>query len=116
MKTTNISERVSQLQKRKEKIASTLQHLAGEQAEVEQNTDWLDRAAYESRIQMFDHLNEWYLHELREIEDALERISQDKYGLCLACHGPIETSRLDSFPQAAFCSGCQSAREAVETA
>src|SRR6185369_9063087 len=108
MNTANISERVSQLEKRKEKIASTLQHLAGEQAEIEKSIDWIDRAACESRIQMFDRLNEWYLHELREIEDALDRISEDKYGRCLACHNSIETSRLDFFPQAAFCSACQS--------
>jgi len=114
MNATNMPERVSQLQKRKEKVASTLQHLAGEQAELEKSSDWIDRAAYESRIQMFERLNEWYLHELREIEDALDRISGDKYGRCLACHNSIETSRLDSFPQAAFCSACQSAREAVE--
>ena len=114
MNTTIITKRAYQLEKRKEAVANTLRHLAGERAEVGQNTDWLDRAAYESRIQLFDRLKEWYVHEMSEIDDALDRISHNKYGLCLACHNPIEARRLDCFPQAAFCNACQSMREAVE--
>ena len=114
MKPTKIDNRASQLQMRKEKVASALQHIASEQADLEQNIDWLDQAAYESRIKLFDRLRDWYLHEMREIDDALDRIRDDKYGRCMACHHPIDSGRLDSFPQAAFCSACQSAREAVE--
>ena len=103
-----------QLRKRREKVAHTLRHIAGEQTQVEQNTDWLDRAAYESRIALFDCLKRWYLHEMHEIDEALERIRRNKYGVCLACHNPIETTRLDCFPQAAYCAGCQSAREELQ--
>ncbi len=35
-----------------------------------------------------------------EIDKAFDRAKQNKYGLCLACHNPIETHRLDlSFPR-----------------
>jgi RNA polymerase-binding transcription factor DksA len=37
-----------------------------------------------------------------EIDKALDRAKQNKYGLCLACHNPIETHRLDLFPEAPF--------------
>jgi DnaK suppressor protein len=110
-----IGKHADQLRKRREKVALTLQHIGNEQAEVEQNTDWLDRAAYESRIELFDRLKEWYLHEMREIDEALDRIKQDKYGVCLACHNLIEADRLDFFPQAAFCTDCQTTREALQT-
>ena len=35
---------------RRGQIVMTLRHLANEQKQVEQNTDWLDQAAYESRV------------------------------------------------------------------
>src|ERR1700688_2034848 len=33
---------------------------------------------------------------LREISDALRRIDQDNYGICLDCEEPISTKRLDA--------------------
>jgi len=106
---------IDQLVKRREKIAATLKHIHREQAEAEQETDWLDRAAYESRIALLDRLNAWYTREMAAITDAFGRVEQDTYGSCLACHKPIEAHRLDCFPEAVFCGGCQSVRERLAT-
>jgi RNA polymerase-binding transcription factor DksA len=48
-----------------------------------------------------------------EIDKALDRAKQNKYGLCLACHNPIETDRLGFLPAAAFCAACQETREGL---
>lgn len=53
---------------------------------------------------------------LREISDALLRIEQDTYGVCLECEEPISTKRLDAVPWARYCVHCQeriSARAAM---
>ena len=44
---------------------------------------------------------------LREISDALQRIEQGSYGICLECEEPISTKRLDAVPWARYCVTCQ---------
>src|SRR5215470_18509312 len=104
----------NQLRKRREQVSMTLRHIEKEHEEAEQNTEWLDQAAYESRIGLLDCLSGWYIVEMAEIDGALDRIAQNQYGLCLACHNPIETERLELCPQTAFCNACQAAREELQ--
>jgi DnaK suppressor protein len=44
---------------------------------------------------------------LREISDALHRVDQEHYGICLECEEPISTKRLDAVPWARYCVTCQ---------
>jgi DnaK suppressor protein len=44
---------------------------------------------------------------LREISDALQRIEQGTYGVCLECEEPISVKRLDAVPWARYCVTCQ---------
>ena len=44
---------------------------------------------------------------LREISDALHRIDQDTYGICMECDEPISGKRLDAVPWARYCVTCQ---------
>jgi RNA polymerase-binding transcription factor DksA len=102
------------LSKRREQLLVTLRHLDNEQHQVEENTDWLDQAAYESRVNLLDRLSGWYQAEMAEIDNALERIKTHKYGLCLACRRPIETTRLERLPETTYCSACQEHRDNLE--
>jgi RNA polymerase-binding transcription factor DksA len=103
-----------ELNKRREHVFMTLRYLEKERKIVEENTDWLDRAAYESRITLLDQLNEYYITEINEIDRALERVNKNTYGLCLACHNAIQAPRLELFPAAAFCAACQETREGLQ--
>ena len=116
METIRTGKHLDQLVKRRSKIAATLDHIHEEQADAEQKTDWLDRAAYESRLALLDRLNGWYSNEMAAIANAMERIERNTYGLCVACHRRIDAHRLDCFPEAAFCRDCQSTREGLEKA
>jgi RNA polymerase-binding transcription factor len=44
---------------------------------------------------------------LREVQDALQRIRQETYGVCCECEKPISSKRLDAVPWAKFCVACQ---------
>jgi DnaK suppressor protein len=46
---------------------------------------------------------------LREIGDALHRIDQGAYGVCMECDEPISPKRLDAVPWARYCVACQEA-------
>jgi DnaK suppressor protein len=105
---------IENLTKRRQQVAMSLRHVEKERNEAEENTDWLDRAAYDTRIALLDRLSEWYTREIDEIDRALARVQQSKYGICLACHNPIEAQRLEFFPEAAFCAACQETREGLQ--
>ncbi len=44
--------------------------------------------------------------ELTEIDAALQRINEGRFGTCQACGGPMGLQRLRAIPEARFCMGC----------
>jgi len=111
MKPINIASYSERLRRRRGEILLTREYLQKERRVVDENKDCIDRAAYASRVDLFDNLAECYVQEAARIDDALTRIAEGKYGACLACHAPIEPCRLDFIPEGAFCAGCQQMRE-----
>ncbi len=51
------------------------------------------------------------LHELGEVDAALERIQAGTYGFCLRCGKPLDRERLQLFPAARFDIGCMENEE-----
>ncbi|MEU8848036.1 TraR/DksA C4-type zinc finger protein [Streptomyces sp. NPDC048564] len=49
---------------------------------------------------------------LADVEAALTRMDQDRYGTCHLCRRPIARERLMIVPQARYCARCQQVREA----
>jgi hypothetical protein len=52
--------------------------------------------------------------ELAEIDAALQRIEQGRFGTCLACGGPMGLQRMRAIPEARYCVGCSGQRSEVE--
>ncbi len=52
-----------------------------------------------------------HLHDLKDLEMALERIDNGEYGICIDCDEPIAKARLDAYPMAKRCIKCQSLHE-----
>jgi len=51
---------------------------------------------------------------LREVEDALSRISDGSYGLCRLCDAKIKPARLNAVPWAPLCIDCQEDAERAQ--
>ena len=49
--------------------------------------------------------------DIREIEEALERLKHGSYGLCAECGRPIAANRLKAIPTARRCMDCQQGNE-----
>jgi RNA polymerase-binding transcription factor len=109
-------EYIDKLRSRRTAIVRTLEHVHNEQRTVDENKTWIDKAAYVSRCHLLDNLAKWYANEATRIDAALIRITEGRYGVCCACHGPIEPHRLEAVPEAAFCAECQATREALAEA
>ena len=71
-----------------------------------------DQAQIRSERELEFALNEHELVELQAIEDALKRIEEGVYGLCLACGVSFSPERLHAAPQALRCVDCQTTFEA----
>lgn len=99
------------LEKRRGEIMRTLEHLQKDQRMLDENKDWIDRAAYESRCHLLGSLASWYATETARVNAALKRITEGQYGVCLGCRAPIAVHRLETAPEAAFCAECQRTRE-----
>jgi RNA polymerase-binding transcription factor DksA len=50
--------------------------------------------------------------EADQIQEAMQRKSDGRYGICESCGRPISKERLKARPEAVFCIDCQRAREA----
>jgi len=98
------------LRQRRKSIETTLLHLENERRQVEQNTEWMDRLAYQNRLRLLDRLTRWYHEEMGHIDQALGGSPSKMYGVCAACQEPIEADRLEFDPHAEFCSECEEYR------
>jgi DnaK suppressor protein len=116
MDTIRLRNYEEKLLRRRQQLLTTADHLENEKREFtgQRQIEWLDQAWDENELRLLDRLSETYLREMGRIEMALERISAGTYGLCLACHRPIEKERLEIFPETEFCLGCQDMREQFE--
>lgn len=48
---------------------------------------------------------------LQLVEEALQRIKSDAYGLCVHCHEEMQLKRLEAVPWARHCIACQEKQE-----
>ena len=51
---------------------------------------------------------------LEMIDEALQRLEDSEYGICLDCGEPIPRKRLEAKPYAKYCTKCKSKREEMD--
>lgn len=73
--------------------------------------DQKDEAALRERTEIGDAEVARDVAELREIETALRRLDEGRYGLCMACDEAIDPRRLAAEPFAVRCAACQAQAE-----
>jgi DnaK suppressor protein len=59
------------------------------------------------------HRLEWTPFLIRQVSEALERIDEGSYGLCLECGQTIAATRLAALPWVAYCTACQEERAGI---
>jgi RNA polymerase-binding transcription factor DksA len=61
-----------------------------------------------------DPMSEVVQRELVEIDAALARIAEGRYGTCLNCGGPMGLQRLRAIPEARYCVACSGHVQALD--
>ena len=69
--------------------------------------DVADQANADAEADLHIRLHQSDVHLLRAIEDALARITQDRFGVCETCSAPISKARLEAVPWTRLCRDCK---------
>lgn len=114
MDTTFAQEMEAQLISEKESLIAAISenNAAFKQiAETMDSGDSIDEAADVINRKMLETIGTKDLNTLKLIDNALARIKQGKYGLCMKCGKSIPEQRLRAIPFAVLCIDCKSADE-----
>ena len=68
--------------------------------------DWGEQAIERETDDVVDTLGENILVELEQIDNSLERMEKDEYGICLSCGEKIAEARLKALPYTGVCIKC----------
>lgn len=99
--------------KRRELVDSYMKNKNyGKEANFDQGTqDLADRASTAYTKEFLYSLSNSERKILYMVEQALERIKQNAFGICQECEEKIGKKRLDAVPWAAYCINCQEQEE-----
>ena len=97
------------LVEQQQQIMSLYEHdlRVGQEASDEGSEDIVDRANSSYNREFMFALSDTERQILLEIEDALERLDDGAYGVCLNCKDDIPKARLRAVPWARYCVDCQ---------
>ncbi|TNE56765.1 MAG: TraR/DksA family transcriptional regulator [Alphaproteobacteria bacterium] len=96
----------------KEKLESRLEELQSRLHHIEEDLDEPSDADVEERAtereddEVMEVLGNAGLAEIRQIEQALKRISDGTYGDCVTCGEEISSERLALLPHTSVCRNC----------
>ncbi len=79
----------------------------GREADEEATQDIADKAANSYTKEFLFHQSDENRRILQLVNEALERLKNGGYGLCVACHEEVEQKRLEAVPWARHCIECQ---------
>ena len=69
--------------------------------------DWIDQSSQESDVHVHLALKQTDAKLLRAIEEAIHRIDQGVYGICMDCEEEIKPLRLEAVPWTRVCIACK---------
>jgi len=79
----------------------------GKENELDEGMDTYDLASEERDREINLILGDRDRDKLQAIEDALDRIEEDEYGLCEQCEEEIAQARIEALPFTRLCVACQ---------
>jgi RNA polymerase-binding transcription factor DksA len=70
------------------------------------DVDLVDHAQSATAEDVVSTLDDRERRELGELDAALERLAEGRYGICSGCEEEIPEARLEVLPEARTCAGC----------
>jgi len=79
----------------------------GREADEEATQDVADKAANSYTKEFLFHQSHENRRVLQLVDEALERLKNGTYGLCVSCQEEVQVKRLEAVPWARHCIECQ---------
>ena len=79
----------------------------GREADEEATQDVADKAANSYTKEFLFHQSDENRRLLQLVDEALDRLKDGTYGLCVSCQGEVQVKRLEAVPWARHCIECQ---------
>ena len=97
-----------QLLERREQLTRRLERIRGDRRRRSDplSADFADQAVQRENDEALDVLDRRVHDELREIDGALARLTDETYGQCTVCGDEIAAERLEVLPATAHCATC----------
>jgi len=83
----------------------------GREADEEATQDIADKAANSYTKEFLFHQSDDNRRILQLVKEALARLEDGSFGLCLACQRDVQQKRLEAVPWARHCIECQEKQE-----
>ena len=95
----------------RDRRAALIERAAEEEADLaaiaaERAVELVERCQDESTARLIARLDDQTRREILEINAALDRMAESRYGRCTACDEPIATARLRALPATTLCLPC----------
>src|SRR5213596_3662793 len=110
MATTNLNKYKDILDKKKDDLLAAAPVRTPAAEPGSKSGDWIDQSSQESDLYVRLALKQTDSKLLRAIEEAILRLDQGTYGICMDCENEIPLVRLDAVPWTRVCVDCKEKR------
>src|SRR6059036_2284516 len=107
MRISSVSKYRDILEKKREEILAAAPARTPATEPGSKSGDWIDQSSQESDLHVRLALKQTDSKLLRAIEEAIHRIDQGTYGICLECENEIAPARLEAVPWTRVCIDCK---------
>ena len=103
------------LQKKQEILETFTKNKSyGMEADGEATQDIADKAANSYTKEFLFSLSNSERQLLQQVDEALVRITERRFGFCASCEDPMDLKRLEAVPWARLCISCQEKQESEQ--
>jgi len=99
------------LEKKKEDLMASAPARTPPTEPGSKSRDWIDQSSQENDVHVRLALKQTDAKLLRAIDEAIHRIEQGAYGICMECENEIAPARLDAVPWTRVCIDCKAKQQ-----
>jgi DnaK suppressor protein len=111
MRSTNLKKYKDLLEKKKDELLASAPVRTPATEPGSKSGDWIDQSSQESDVHVRLALKQTDSKLLRAIDEAIHRIDQGTYGVCMDCENDIAPARLEAVPWTRVCIDCKAKQQ-----
>ncbi len=111
MRSSNVTKYRNILEKKKSELLASTPARTPASEPGSKSGDWIDQSSQESDLHVRLALKQTDSKLLRAIEEAIHRIENGTYGICMECENEIAPARLEAVPWTRVCIDCKAKQQ-----